>query len=797
MSELHHPGLHIERLLDGGIEPGDLAAWPRSAREHLRVCPACQAELDAERQLRAALLSLTQSESRHQAAGPPSPAERQARLRARRPVPVDALILGHEPLPRLTLRSGERPLELQRTSQGVRAWHPDATELMLLAAGPDRVPVLLRHTRDSSPGVGAEVGFMPDDGADVFAVAARDPLVSEHWITWLADALHAGDLDMLLGGDPSDFVHLARTHIPAPLRGARLRVRSEPLPLAGPDVAPVLQEAMLAGQADRLDQAAQLYGQALEAAFSLADASGQVRAATGLALAFRGLGYGVDAERVMRWLVDTHELDAEFAVRICCNAAMDALYSMDPDSAEQWVQEAASHAGDDLDWVRWIWLLIARVRGDHPQVAELAVALEAVELPPQSAYGLELMHIAARARQGHVAEAGRCLEALEVPPGATLEVKLVRAGVEVDLAEAQRRAMDWPALAEATRWDVAEHDGGLLAQWDQAHLVRLADRARRARHHAAAAALLRLRFLDSVRAADPTVQLLALASIPDGLLLLRPGPTPQLTRLGHSRARFEQLAAQARNELRGPGAGEATRLLGSLIFGDQPPPAGEVVVGSDGLLAPVPLLALARAVLPPGSPMPAFRELVGLRRAPIPRAGLWGDEIVSMADALGDLPCAASELRQAEARRWLRGKEVTRASLRLCEPCGLLHLGLHARREQGVPQLLFADGPMGPVEIARLRLEGAPVVLLAGCATGVADTAEGVERSLADAFLRAGASAVIATRWPVEDAEIQGFVRALVRAWPFDEPAVAVTRACLDLARTGAPARCWAAPVVY
>jgi CHAT domain-containing protein len=127
----------------------------------------------------------------------------------------------------------------------------------------------------------------------------------------------------------------------------------------------------------------------------------------------------------------------------------------------------------------------------------------------------------------------------------------------------------------------------------------------------------------------------------------------------------------------------------------------------------------------------------------------------------------------------------------------LLHLGLHARREQGVPQLLFADGPLGPVEIAATPLPGAPVVLLAGCATGVSHTAAGVERSLADAFLRAGASAVIGTLWPVEDREILPFVRALVEAWPFQDVAATVASICLRLRQQGLPARCWAAPMVY
>jgi hypothetical protein len=200
---------------------------------------------------------------------------------------------------------------------------------------------------------------------------------------------------------------------------------------------------------------------------------------------------------------------------------------------------------------------------------------------------------------------------------------------------------------------------------------------------------------------------------------------------------------------------------------------------------------------PGGDSLPALRELVGPRRAPPERAPGASSAIVSLADAQGDLPWAGREVEQGEAALWLRGKAVTRGRLRLPAPVGLLHLGLHAWREQGVPQLLFADGPMGPAEIAANPLPGAPLVLLAGCATGVSRTAAGVERSLADAFLRAGASAVIGTLWPVEDHEILPFVRAIVEAWPFSDVAEMVTSICVGLKRQGLSARCWAAPVVY
>ncbi|MAE44329.1 MAG: hypothetical protein CMF63_04985, partial [Magnetovibrio sp.] len=72
----------------------------------------------------------------------------------------------------------------------------------------------------------------------------------------------------------------------------------------------------------------------------------------------------------------------------------------------------------------------------------------------------------------------------------------------------------------------------------------------------------------------------------------------------------------------------------------------------------------------------------------------------------------------------------------------------------------------------------------------------GIERSLAGAFLKSGASAVVSTHWPVRDREFQGFVEALVDRWPFPDPALAVARVCRRLRRQGAPPRVWGAPVV-
>ena len=92
------------------------------------------------------------------------------------------------------------------------------------------------------------------------------------------------------------------------------------------------------------------------------------------------------------------------------------------------------------------------------------------------------------------------------------------------------------------------------------------------------------------------------------------------------------------------------------------------------------------------------------------------------------------------------------------------------------------------------------MVLLSGCATGRGSARQGIQRSLAQSFLEAGARTVIATRWPVEDEETHTFTRSLLRWWPFtDSNTTSVTVAMVSqhLRKAGSPARCWGAPSAY
>lgn len=114
-----------------------------------------------------------------------------------------------------------------------------------------------------------------------------------------------------------------------------------------------------------------------------------------------------------------------------------------------------------------------------------------------------------------------------------------------------------------------------------------------------------------------------------------------------------------------------------------------------------------------------------------------------------------------------------------------MHLGVHGARRGGIPELQFADGPLTPVDVESLALRSHPVILLSGCATAQRSGGTGVEQSFASSFLRAGASAVICTRWPVADDEMAEFTQRLVARWPFTDALTAVAAVCADLVSAG------------
>jgi CHAT domain-containing protein len=182
--------------------------------------------------------------------------------------------------------------------------------------------------------------------------------------------------------------------------------------------------------------------------------------------------------------------------------------------------------------------------------------------------------------------------------------------------------------------------------------------------------------------------------------------------------------------------------------------------------------------------------------APMPRTP-GSVRVATFANSLGDLPLSGLECTCLEAELRLRGDDVTVTALKNLGEFGLVHLGVHVQRERGVPELVLADGVMSAAAIADLRLLGDPVVLLAGCGSADQARGEGVERSLSDAFLRAGASAVVATRWSLTDREAHDVFQPLLALWPFANAERAVARIATALRRAGQPPRVWASLAVY
>ncbi|MEZ4386996.1 MAG: CHAT domain-containing tetratricopeptide repeat protein [Candidatus Krumholzibacteriia bacterium] len=137
--------------------------------------------------------------------------------------------------------------------------------------------------------------------------------------------------------------------------------------------------------------------------------------------------------------------------------------------------------------------------------------------------------------------------------------------------------------------------------------------------------------------------------------------------------------------------------------------------------------------------------------------------------AADDLPAAAAEARWL-ARTFADAAVQTAASPADWRAADVLHLATHAHARDDSPwqsEILLAGGAepasVTAAAIAGLRFS-ARLVVLASCesAGGRVIGGEGVQ-GLANAFLAAGAPAVVATLWPVDDHATSGFMRCFYR----------------------------------
>lgn len=181
---------------------------------------------------------------------------------------------------------------------------------------------------------------------------------------------------------------------------------------------------------------------------------------------------------------------------------------------------------------------------------------------------------------------------------------------------------------------------------------------------------------------------------------------------------------------------------------------------------------------------------------------------------LGALPRAVDEV-EAITRIWEAGRSEIEVGAEASErflkqldlsDYGLLHFATHAVMDPDHPDrsavVLAAggegeDGLLQAREIVRLPLSG-KVVVLSACsgAAGTFVRGEGV-MSLARAFLQGGARAVVASRWPLADADAMAlFERLYLHIDEGRSLSEALAEAQRDLVDAGAPTAAWAGVVV-
>jgi CHAT domain-containing protein len=148
------------------------------------------------------------------------------------------------------------------------------------------------------------------------------------------------------------------------------------------------------------------------------------------------------------------------------------------------------------------------------------------------------------------------------------------------------------------------------------------------------------------------------------------------------------------------------------------------------------------------------------------------------------------------------GAGATLAALRAhAATADVLHLACHAQFRSDNPRfsaLHLADGPLTVDDAETLALQPCTVVLSA-CETALAENGHGDEHvGLVRAFLVAGASRVLASLWPVDDAVTAGFMAAFYGALRAGQPPAAALACAQSVTRLAHPHPCfWGAFALY
>lgn len=246
--------------------------------------------------------------------------------------------------------------------------------------------------------------------------------------------------------------------------------------------------------------------------------------------------------------------------------------------------------------------------------------------------------------------------------------------------------------------------------------------------------------------------------------------------LEHSASKLEQ----------DPGDPAAASALGAALV---PPSAAREVLDLllIGPIARAPLAALTRDGRAVADRTPLARVL-GILPRRARRAG--SGKPVVLGDPQANLPSARAEAVAVAARLGatpLLGPLATSAALADAASAGLLHVAAHSTIDE--PLLLMADRAVSRDDI--LASGRAPaVVVLASCGSLAARDDAGWG-SLAGSYIAAGADAVLASAWSIEDAGARSFVEELYHQPVREQPARALA-AAQARSRAALPPRVWA-----
>lgn len=183
---------------------------------------------------------------------------------------------------------------------------------------------------------------------------------------------------------------------------------------------------------------------------------------------------------------------------------------------------------------------------------------------------------------------------------------------------------------------------------------------------------------------------------------------------------------------------------------------------------------------------------------------LSGGAVVLGNSAGGRLPFVVHEAQQVAAQLpaslLLVEEAATTAALREHAPgCSLLHLATHAVFRSDNPifsHLHLADAPLRLLDLYRLRLHD-PLVVLSACETGVGQARGGDWVGLCRGFLGAGAQALVASLWRVDDAATATFMATFYRNLAAGQaPATALRAAQLEMLAQRSHPYFWAPFVV-